>query len=102
MYLHVVLMAFREEVTDTLRTHVENCFEATRRECEGVAHFQLVDNESRTSAAYTHALVSVFVNVAALDSYRTSASHDRLMAELGPHIKEIVVLDSDLGREWTL
>lgn len=96
MYLHVVLMAFNKEVTIPLRARVEHCFRETRRECKGVMRFDLVDNHSRTSAAHTHALISVFADVEALDSYRASAAHERLMAELRPHLREIVVLDTPL------
>ena len=96
MYLHVVMMAFNQEVSASFRSQIETCFKGIADECEGVARFDLVDNQSRTSPAYTHALVSVFSDEAALDSYRTGAAHDRLMTQLGPHINEIVVLDSSL------
>lgn len=102
MYLHIVMMAFNKEVTPSLRTQVEDCFQAVLRDCEGVVRFDLVDNQSRTSASYTHALLSVFANEATLAAYRSSAAHDRLTAELGPHIKEVVVLDSRLKQDQSL
>lgn len=98
MYLHIVMMSFSAEVTAAFRAQLENSLHAVRRECEGVVRFDLVDNHSRTSAAYSHALLSVFTDLEALDSYRTGAAHDRLMAEIGLHIREIVVLDSVLEK----
>lgn len=98
LYLHVVMLAFHKPVTTALREQMESCFQAVRRECEGWLRFELVDNQSRTSASYTHALLSVFSHQEALDAYRISPAHDRLMSELGPHIKEIVVLDTCLGQ----
>lgn len=96
MYLHVVMLAFHQPVTAAVRKKMESCFEAVRRECEGLVRFELVDNHSRTSASYTHALLSVFSHEEAFESYRISPAHHRLMADLGPHIKEIVVLDTYL------
>ncbi len=99
MYLHIVMMAFNKEVTAPLREQIEKVFQNIPRECDGVVRFELVENRSHTSAAYTHALLSVFSSELALEGYRTGAAHSKLMAELGPHIKEIVVLDSVLRQD---
>lgn len=96
MYLHVVLMAFHQEVTPSLRAQIQDCFRTVARASEGVERFELVDNRSRTSPDYPYALLSVFATEQALDAYRTSDAHDELMALLGPHIRQIVVLDSPL------
>jgi quinol monooxygenase YgiN len=90
------MMAFNQEMSADLRNQIEMCFQDIPRQCEGVERFDLVDNRSRTSASYTHALLSVFSSEGALDAYRVSDAHANLMAQLGPHIKEIVVLDSFL------
>ena len=96
MYLHIVMMAFNKEITAGLRDQIELCFQGIPRQCDGVVRFELVENQSHTSASYTHALISIFSSEQALDAYRTSAAHANLMSELGPHIKDIVVLDSIL------
>lgn len=100
--MHVVMLAFNKPVTSALKTQMENRFQAVRRECKGLIRFELVDNQSRTSASFTHALLSVFSDEEALDSYRASAAHDRLLAELGRHINEIIVLDARLEQGETL
>ncbi len=97
MYLHVVMMAFNKEVSASFRLQIETCFKDIADECQGVVRFDLVNNQSRTSPSYTHALLSVFSDETALDAYRTSAAHNRLMTQLGPHIDKIVVLDSSLN-----
>lgn len=98
MVLHVVMMAFRHEMGAALRERVEQCFADIRRQCAGVMRFDLVDNRSRTSADYPHALLSVFASEQALEAYRTGAAHDEMMAVLGPHIARIVVLDTVLNQ----
>jgi quinol monooxygenase YgiN len=94
MYLHLVMMAFKEPVTAALRERIGQCFDAIRRECEGIVRFELVDNQSRTSAHYSHALLSVFTSERMLDAYRASTAHEAMMAALEPHIAQIAVLDS--------
>ena len=96
MYLHIVMMAFNTEVTAALHESIEQCLADTRDQCEGVLRFELVRNQSQTSARYSHALLSVFASEQALDAYRTSAAHEAMMARLGRHIAQIVVLDSPL------
>jgi hypothetical protein len=102
MYLHIVIMAFNKKMTTCLRTQIEQCLRNIPHECEGVERIELVDNQSRTSAGYTHALVSAFSSSHALDAYRTSTSHSQLIAKLEPHINEIVVLDGALKQDWRL
>jgi quinol monooxygenase YgiN len=94
MYLHIVMMALKEPMTAALRERMEQCFDTIRRGCEGVARFELLDNHSRTSPDYSHALLSLFTSQQALDAYRTGAAHEAMMAAIGPHIARIVVLDS--------
>lgn len=101
MYLHVVLMAFNQEVTASLSSRVEARFDVIARTCPGVMRFELLRNASRTSPDYSHALLSVFSSEEALDAYRVSPAHDELMAELGPYVRTIVVLDSVLPPERT-
>lgn len=96
MYLHIVMMSFHQAVTPALREQIQALFESMRCQCEGMVRFDLMDNQSRTSAAFSHALLSVFSSVKHLDAYRTSAVHARLMDVLGPLVKQIVVLDTDL------
>ncbi|MFC4520205.1 Dabb family protein [Cupriavidus pinatubonensis] len=90
------MMAFNKQITTAIRRRIEECFENVGRDCEGVKRFDLVDNQSQTTTRYTHALLSIFSSEQMLNAYRSSAAHDNLMAELGPHIEEIVVLDSNL------
>lgn len=99
MYLHVVMLAFNQELSSSLRSRIEDCLRSVPRTCAGVERFALLDNHSRTSARYTHALLSVFSTERALDAYRGSAAHDQLLEVLGPHIQEIVVLDSVLAQD---
>ena len=97
MYLHTVMMAFNKEITGALRAQIDAYFNDIPSQCDGIERFDFVDNMSLTSKGYTHALVSVFTSEKALDAYRISAAHDQLMTELTPHLKEILVLDSDLS-----
>lgn len=94
--LHIVMMAFKEAMTAPLRARIEQAFDDVRRQCAGVMRFDLVDNHSRTSPDFTHALLSVFAGDEALAAYRTGRAHEEMMAVLGPHIERIVVLDSVL------
>ncbi|WP_434717180.1 Dabb family protein (plasmid) [Paraburkholderia sp. A2RO-4L] len=96
------MMAFNKEISPSLRTQFEKWFQNTARDCDGVERFDFVDNQSRTSASYSHALVSVFSSKQALDAYRASAAHSKMMAELGYYIKEIAVLDTDLEQHCRL
>jgi hypothetical protein len=96
MYLHIVMMSFHQAVTPALREQIQAFFQSVRDQCEGMVRFDLVDNQSRTSVAFSHALLSVFSSVKYLDAYRTSVAHASLMDLLGPLVKQIVVLDTDL------
>ncbi len=96
MYLHVVMIAFNKEITASLRTQIKQCFQNTAQNCIGLERFNFVDNCSRTSTYFTHAIVSIFSNEHALEIYRTSTAHNKMMEGLHQHIKEIVVLDTDL------
>ena len=89
-------MAFHQAVNPNLRQHIEQCFDSIRKECEGVVRFELLDNQSRTSTNYTHALFSTFTSEQALESYRNGSAHTRMMEVLSAHIAQIVVLDSTL------
>lgn len=96
MYLHVVLMAFNKTVTTDLRNQITAEFRSMPHKCEGLLRFDLIDNESRTSANYTHGLLSVFASANHFEAYRVGQAHTALMETLKPHIKDIVVLDSEL------
>ena len=96
MYLHTVMMSFNKEMTAALRAQIESFFNGIPVQCKGIERFDFVDNMSRLAKGYTHALVSVFSSEETLDTYRLSAAHDKLMTELAPHLKEILVLDGAL------
>ncbi len=102
MQLHIVMMAFHQAVSPELRQRMEQCFNTIRTQCQGVLRFELVDNQSHTSADYTHALLSVFTSEQALQDYREGAAHAQMLEVLGPHIARIVVLDSALESERAL
>lgn len=89
MYLHIVIMAFNKKMTASLRTKIEQSARNIPHDCEGVERFELVDNQSRTSASYTHALVSVFSSGQALDAYRTSAGHSKQWRNWSPTSKRL-------------
>lgn len=97
MYLHIVMMTFNKELTPPLKDQLEIRFKRIPAQCDGIERFDFVDNMSRSSKGYTHALVSVFSSQKACDDYRVSAAHENLMIDLQPHIKEILVLDSVLS-----
>ncbi len=102
MYLHVVMIAFNKEITPALRLEIEQCFKNTVKDCMNVERFDFVDNCSKTSIYFTHAIVSVFSNENALEIYRTSTAHNEMMKYLSQHIKEINVLDTHLNQENSL
>ena len=96
MYLHIVMMAFKSAPGATLLHTLQQNFAKVQQDCPGIAAFRLVENQSKTSAQYTHALYSVFSDLPALDAYRHSPAHDAMMVDLKPFVDHIVVLDSPL------
>lgn len=84
-------------MTPASRKQIQALFESMRDQCEGIVRFDLVDNQSHTSADFSHALLSVFSSLEHLNAYRTSAAHTRLMDALAPKVRHIVVLDTDLA-----
>lgn len=99
MYLHTVMMSFHQAVTPALREQIEAQFKSMREHCDGLLRFDLVDNQSRTSAQFSHALLSIFSSRQHLDAYRDSTAHTQLMDVLGPLVKQIVVLDTELAAD---
>ena len=94
MYLHIVLMAPHSPVSPDFVPKLEQSFVRIRQECAGLERFEWVPNLSRSSARYSHALLSVFSTQEALDSYRDSQAHQAMLDAIGPYIQDIVVLDS--------
>lgn len=96
MYLHIVLMAPRTPVSPELAPKLDQAFIRIRQQCPGIERFEWVPNLSRSSARYSHALLSVFHTQEALDAYRESDAHQAMLDSIAPHIQDIVVLDSAL------
>ncbi|WP_232466862.1 Dabb family protein, partial [Alcaligenes faecalis] len=96
MYLHIVLMAPHTPVSPELAPKLDQAFIRIHQECPGIERFEWVPNLSRSSARYSHALLSVFRTQEALDAYRQSDAHQAMLDAIAPHIQDIVVLDSVL------
>ena len=96
MYLHIVLMAPHAPIKPELASTLDHAFIRIRQECPGIERFEWVPNLSRSSARYSHALLSVFRSQEALDAYRESDAHQARLEAITPHIQDIVVLDSVL------
>lgn len=97
MYLHIVMMAFHTPPPPSLMAQIESAFQEVPRQCDGILRFEVLPNQSLTSAQYSHALLSIFASAAHLETYKTSHAHEALMQQIQPHIREIVVLDSPLA-----
>ncbi|OSZ41653.1 Dabb family protein [Alcaligenes faecalis] len=96
MYLHIVLMAPHTPLSPELVPKLNHAFIRIRQECPGIERFEWVPNLSRSSARYSHALLSVFRTQDSLDAYRESDAHQAMLDAIAPHIQDIVVLDSVL------
>lgn len=98
MYLHIVLMAPHTPVSPELELKLDQAFIRIHQECSDIERFEWVPNLSRSSARYSHALLSVFRTQGALDAYRQSDAHQAMLDAIAPHIQDIVVLDSVLEK----
>ena len=92
MYLHIVLMAPHTPVSPELAPKLDQAFIRIHQECSGIERFEWVPNLSRSSARYSHALLSVFRTQEALDAYRQSDAHQAMLDAIAAHRPAVTFL----------
>jgi hypothetical protein len=93
MYLHLVMMEFSPDAGPAFFRAVEAHAVRIRQECADVLVYHFGANEAARSDGYTHAVVSVFKDSSAHDTYQVSPAHVDMKTYMGPYIQRLVVFD---------
>ncbi len=92
---HIVLIGFKDHVTEEQAKEVVRRFGELRNTVPGVASFEWGVNNSPESHAHgqTHAFVLGFADEKARDAYLVHPVHDTFGKWVGPFIATITVVD---------
>lgn len=94
MFIHVVMMSFKDTADSAFHDRVHAYAERIRTECAGVMEYLYACNESQRSDGLTHAIVSSFLSEAAHERYQVSAVHQEMKAYMASFIDRLAVFDS--------
>lgn len=94
MFIHAVLMSFRSTASVEFHRKVGGYAERVLQECGGIVSYLYDANGASRAEGYTHAVVAVFVDESAHDSYQISAVHLEMKSFMATHIDRLVVFDS--------
>ncbi|CAM4238902.1 Dabb family protein [Kerstersia similis] len=96
MYMHIVLLAFKETPDAAWLEGMEACCQRIRQECEGWEIYHFGPNRAALSQGYSHAVISAFQDAQALENYKIHPAHIALEAFAGPALARVLVLDDDV------
>ncbi|MCH4272249.1 Dabb family protein [Kerstersia gyiorum] len=97
MYIHVVMLGFRQEPDAGLLAGMEACCARIRQECQGWTMYHFGPNRAVRAQGYSHAVISAFTNAQALENYKIHPAHLALEAFIGPYVERLLVLDDELS-----
>lgn len=92
---HLVLLRFKDEVTQEARAALEQEFASLADKIDGITAFEwgLDESPEPLSKGLTHIFNFTFVNAAARDAYLPHPVHQAFVANLKPALADILVLD---------
>ncbi|OJU87368.1 MAG: hypothetical protein BGO13_15235 [Burkholderiales bacterium 66-5] len=93
MFHHLVLMGFKQALSESDRAFIEHHCELLQQVVPGLIRMRLVVNASKRSPQFTHAIVADFSGVQAHDHYQTTPEHDALRQFVAARTTQMVVLD---------
>lgn len=94
MFIHVVMMSFKDSADADFHARVQSHAARVRRECKGLLHYLYGPNEASRAGGLTHAVVSSFIDVAAHERYQVSPAHQEMKSYMANYIDRLVVFDS--------
>lgn len=97
---HLVLFQFKDGTSDRDLGNILDAFEGLPAQIPGITGFQWGVNNSPEGLArgFTHGFMITFKDTAARDAYLPHEAHKRFGAVLGPHLKDVFVLDLSVDK----
>lgn len=94
MFIHVVMMSFREGTGAAFHEQVQVYAARIRNECDGLVHYLYGRNEASRADGLTHAVVATFDGEAAHERYQASPVHQEMKSFMAERMERVVVFDS--------
>lgn len=94
MFIHVVMMSFRDGAGSAFHEQVQAYAARIRNECDGLVHYMYGPNEAGRSDGLTHAVVATFDDEAAHERYQVSPVHQEMKSFMAQRMDRVVVFDS--------
>ena len=95
VYRHVVMFQFKEEVTKTQVTEVENAFMALQGKIDTIVDIEFGTNVSpeELNDGLTHCFLVTFKNKAGVEVYLPHAAHQKFVDLVKPRLEKVMVID---------
>jgi hypothetical protein len=92
---HLVLLRFKNDTPPSARADIETAFAALPAQIGGITAFEWGTNVSPEGLAkgFTHAFAFTFTDAAARDAYLPHPAHQAFVAQLKPHLADVLVFD---------
>jgi hypothetical protein len=92
---HIVLLKFKQETTDEKIAYLFGLLGRLQELFPGITHFSHGPNVSNEglNEGYKHGFIMTFSSVAARDAYLPHPEHERMKAEIFPHIDGVLTFD---------
>lgn len=92
---HIVLLKFKQEVTNEKISYLFGLLEELPQLIEGITYYLGGPNVSfeGLNQGYTHGFIMTFSSVAARDAYLPHPEHERVKAELLQNIDSVIAFD---------
>jgi len=95
VYRHVVMFQFKEEVSKTQVTEVENAFMALQGKIDTIVDIEFGTNVSpeELNDGLTHCFLVTFKNKAGVEVYLPHAAHKKFVDLVKPRLEKVMVID---------
>ena len=98
MITHVVMMKFKDDVSDEQITELEERLEELPDKIIEIQSYEFGRDMVRSERSYDFALVSVFANLETLRQYQEHPAHLKVVQKLGKMCDNIGVVDFEASK----
>ena len=98
MITHVVMMKFKDGVSDSDIDELERMFDGLPERIVEILSYDFGRDIVRSERSYDFALVSIFANLETLRQYQTHPAHLEVVKQLTAMCERILVVDYEAGK----